>query len=343
MGTEQNIPWFRELYDTLLAYRGPHVSWDVLQPWLPKAKLAVSDMDRFRHPFDPQEKGDDWVYARWNLYALGRVIDLLLLRLQSQTNKDRLSLEQYNEFFSGVGFAVVMQDAFSPFHHEIVEVLQSADEGESVGIVEHVWPGLMLGDLLVSRSGVRVSGGTKFVVKEVAERSMLHYAHRRLTRRTTDQSVGWGSNSQWRTSPRFDYRHEGRLIYNFCGQTDLLADGQRDHGHDDLTIGERIELCKNRCLITSRSDDSDLYPYVYRLVEKEEVPIEIDPRWLTSVVRDLAHSVQREKAFDRLPVLADALEEAGCQNEAILGHCRTTNGHGPRCWVVELLLERSAK
>src|SRR5262249_10954893 len=154
--------------------------------------------------FDPQWTPDGWADAPWNLYALGRVNDLLLLRLQSEKKHECLPPEQYVEFFAGLGFTPLTREDFSPFHHEIIEVLQSQDHAEPVGIVEPVWPGLMFGDLQFSRSGVRVFGGTDFVVKEIAERSMLHFVHRRLNRRTTDLSVGWGSNSQWRTSPRFD-------------------------------------------------------------------------------------------------------------------------------------------
>ena len=39
-----------------------------------------------------------------------------------------------------------------------------------------------------------------------------------------------------------------------------------------------------------------------------------------------------------MPVLADALEEAGCQDAIILNHCREPGGHVRGCWVVDLLL-----
>jgi len=39
------------------------------------------------------------------------------------------------------------------------------------------------------------------------------------------------------------------------------------------------------------------------------------------------------------PVLADALEDAGCDDGRILRHLRSaTKGHGPRCWVLKGLL-----
>lgn len=48
-----------------------------------------------------------------------------------------------------------------------------------------------------------------------------------------------------------------------------------------------------------------------------------------------------DRAFDRMPILADALQDAGCDNEDILNHCRDTNAtHVRGCWAVELVLGR---
>jgi hypothetical protein len=54
----------------------------------------------------------------------------------------------------------------------------------------------------------------------------------------------------------------------------------------------------------------------------------------------LAMAVYQERAFDRLPVLADALEEAGCTDAEILGHCRKPAVHVRGCWLVDLLLAK---
>lgn len=50
--------------------------------------------------------------------------------------------------------------------------------------------------------------------------------------------------------------------------------------------------------------------------------IAIDPRWLTSNVADLVNANYTERAFDRMPILADALMDAGCDDEEIIAHCR---------------------
>jgi hypothetical protein len=70
-------------------------------------------------------------------------------------------------------------------------------------------------------------------------------------------------------------------------------------------------------------------------------PPTIDPSWLAwngGTVTKLAQSIYDERAFDRLPVLADALEDAGCDNADILAHCRQPGEHVRGCWVVDLLL-----
>jgi hypothetical protein len=66
--------------------------------------------------------------------------------------------------------------------------------------------------------------------------------------------------------------------------------------------------------------------------------------WLTwngGTVPRLAQAIYDEEAFDRLPVLADALEDAGCSEPAILSHLRGPGPHVRGCWVVDLLLGRA--
>ena len=55
----------------------------------------------------------------------------------------------------------------------------------------------------------------------------------------------------------------------------------------------------------------------------------------------LANLIYDERAFDRLPILADALEDAGCDDADILRHCREPGEHVRGCWVVDLLLGKS--
>jgi hypothetical protein len=61
--------------------------------------------------------------------------------------------------------------------------------------------------------------------------------------------------------------------------------------------------------------------------------------WNGGVVRALAQAIADECRFDDLPILADALEEAGCNNAAILQHCRWPGEHARRCWAVNFLVK----
>jgi hypothetical protein len=69
-------------------------------------------------------------------------------------------------------------------------------------------------------------------------------------------------------------------------------------------------------------------------------PVTLNPAWRTSNVTALAQTIYDDRAFDRLPILADALEDAGCDNADILNHCRAPGVHVRGCWVVDLLLGR---
>lgn len=70
-------------------------------------------------------------------------------------------------------------------------------------------------------------------------------------------------------------------------------------------------------------------------------PVEVDPAWLTwneGTVRRVARSIYDERAWDQMPILGDALEDAGCTRERVLSHCREPGPHTRGCWVVDLLL-----
>ncbi len=67
-------------------------------------------------------------------------------------------------------------------------------------------------------------------------------------------------------------------------------------------------------------------------------PVALDPSWRTEAVVALAEGIYADRAFDRMPVLADALEDAGCSHHDILSHCRAAGPHVRGCWVVDLVL-----
>jgi len=72
-------------------------------------------------------------------------------------------------------------------------------------------------------------------------------------------------------------------------------------------------------------------------------PVPLSPSWLAwndGAIRKMAQTIYNDRAFDRLPILADALEDAGCDDVAILNHCREPGEHVRGCWLVDLVLGR---
>jgi hypothetical protein len=73
-------------------------------------------------------------------------------------------------------------------------------------------------------------------------------------------------------------------------------------------------------------------------------PVVLLPQWRAwngGALVQLAGSLYDDRRFEDLPVLADALEEAGCTEAAILEHCRQPGEHARGCWVVDAVLGRS--
>jgi hypothetical protein len=67
----------------------------------------------------------------------------------------------------------------------------------------------------------------------------------------------------------------------------------------------------------------------------------VQPGWLTPLVRDLTSGIYRGRQFDNMPILADALEEAGCTNKALLKHLRGPGYHRRGCWALYQVLGKS--
>ncbi len=68
-------------------------------------------------------------------------------------------------------------------------------------------------------------------------------------------------------------------------------------------------------------------------------PVAFDPDWRTSTVMQLARGIYDQRTFDQLPILADALQDAGCDADAILDHFRDpTATHVRGCWALDLVL-----
>ena len=100
-----------------------------------------------------------------------------------------------------------------------------------------------------------------------------------------------------------------------------------DSGPLDLTDPyQQREACQQAALLR------DIFGNPFR-------PVARDPAWLTSDVLALACGMYESRDFGAMPILADALQDAGCDNADVLAHCRDASAtHVRGCWVVDLVL-----
>jgi hypothetical protein len=63
--------------------------------------------------------------------------------------------------------------------------------------------------------------------------------------------------------------------------------------------------------------------------------------WNDGLLPKLAQSIYDRRSFDELPLLADALEDAACQDAQLLGHLRSGGLHARGCFAVDALLNKS--
>lgn len=78
-----------------------------------------------------------------------------------------------------------------------------------------------------------------------------------------------------------------------------------------------------------------------KAVEAEAPPspsVTFSREWRTSTTVALAQEMHDSRDFSAMPILADALQDASCDNENILNHCRGPGPHVRGCWVVDLVL-----
>ena len=221
----------------------------------------------------------------WTFYALSRVADMMLLPLQDiaarQASDPPLSfgvadaaIEDVLRLFEPLGMTAMPSHTFRPIFHEVVEVIEEPSLGEHVEVGEVIWPGLMFGNMVFLRAGVRVLCSRAVMAPELAGLTMLHSTFLRRDRPTYDLSHGWGSGSQWGTDLRRDYAEDGILHYNVDGKFILSRDGytlaphaitdrqfrgrpvhQRSSCQDDLTPLECIELLTHRCFVRTTKLD----------------------------------------------------------------------------------------
>jgi hypothetical protein len=106
----------------------------------------------------------------------------------------------------------------------------------------------------------------------------------------------------------------------------------------DLLLGSEIQQIARLDLPDDPLDRCEVLREIFGNPFRPSV---LHPAWPTATVISLAQAIYDSGDFTRLPFLADALEDAGCTDDALLRHCREPGQHVKGCWVVDLLLRKS--
>jgi hypothetical protein len=142
----------------------------------------------------------------------------------------------------------------------------------------------------------------------VSEQEVIEFAYR-LARKEGCLAVEQGRKV---TYPPQAARAQGEALERVAGQVGLAAEWeQQAQAHCDLL--------------------RDIIGNPFR-------PVAFSPEWGTDTVLALARQIRESRDFSAMPILADALQDAGCDNADILDHCRGPGPHVRGCWVVDLVL-----
>jgi hypothetical protein len=135
--------------------------------------------------------------------------------------------------------------------------------------------------------------------------------------------------------------HIGGAIFQLC--QDRIATRVVAHASADAVSYSALAAGVDRFFANDAKDDESAAQsrLICCIFGNPFRPITIVQSSLTSTARSLAQAIYDDRAFDRLPILADALEDAGCTDQDILNHCRQPGEHVRGCWVVDLLLGKT--
>ncbi|KPC51624.1 hypothetical protein [Amantichitinum ursilacus] len=269
---------YRALFDVLLDYQGSTTWQDILAPWLADNEAEIAWLREFgQRAGAPIPVATREELSR--LYALGRVNETLLLGFQPSIHAAEpagpmLSLDEYERFAAALGMDCLRPATWSPFYHEVTTLLESPNARQPIELIRYDWPCLMLGNLLFSRAGVRVSAGARTLASDLIASSTLYWAYHRRNRPANDLSHGWGSNSQWATDIRRDYHLGDTFWFNVDGETDLTNMAADHDSESGLSKAERIELLTHRCLFsapTKAAEEQWPYDDTLRVTSAESV------------------------------------------------------------------------
>jgi hypothetical protein len=124
------------------------------------------------------------------------------------------------------------------------------------------------------------------------------------------------------------------------GQRVAAALVQSRTGGSGVLQAHRPDQAVERDRITA-DVNATLRTLVFDVVGNPFAPVAFDPAWRTSTAVGVANQIYDSRDFGAMPILADALQDAGCDNEDVLNHCRDAGPHARGCWVVDGVLGKA--
>ncbi|GLW53798.1 hypothetical protein [Kitasatospora phosalacinea] len=251
-------------------------------------RLAAASYDAFT-----AQSAQEQDLLECELHALGRTADALALEFQPPYGDGPVqdgdgpvqdgvrlgvSREEFTAFFARLGMTEVgAAGGFDPFLHETAELVPAEDPGAPIELLDVLWPGLVFGELLFARAGVRVRAGARVAEPGRADASPVYWAFRRRGRRPVDLSQGWGSDAQGSTSHRMDFRTADGDRLNVVRTPERLSDHLDRENSCRLTGAEAEELLRHRCLlrrpagqpepVVDSPEAADFWPFDWTLPE----------------------------------------------------------------------------
>lgn len=180
------------------------------------------------------------------------------------------------------------------------------------------------------------------IAEQLADRSFLAVVFRSVFETTQGEMESFIVTQDF---VRAAYLRDFRDIL-FAGVTShWRAAGWGDTSTPDAALNDAILGVRQRGFRAARWATSvgsrPLTDALRDIIGNPFLPTALTSTWLTwhdGLIVSMARRMYASRNFSDLPILADALEEAGCTNADILNHCRQPGDHVRGCWVVDLLL-----
>lgn len=143
-----------------------------------------------------------------------------------------------------------------------------------------------------------------------------------------EEDITWGKSEMCES---LNLRAEG-LEVAFRSQPITVADAA--HAAERVLLGWRMNVPD----ISIKGEQETQCGWLRCVFGNPFQPVTIDPKRLTPKVVAVAQTIYEQRRFQDMPILADALEEAGCTDPDILNHCRSEGPHVRGCWVMDMIL-----